>query len=210
MALLVFDFDGTLVDSNGLKRQAFRTVADELPGAAMHLERLLEPPVGGDRTWLLTELAARAGQPGMAGALLEKYETLTRSAILARLKSGWAAAFLGYVTAAGHRAYVSSATPRAALVAILERADLSRHFAGIYGGFGEKTENLRRILALEAAASATVVGDGADDLASAKACGCGYVRVDDGPNALFARTPADAANWLDAQLGSTNTGTTRR
>ncbi len=202
MALLVFDFDGTLVDSNALKRRAYGEAAARFPQAAVHVEQVLDAPVQGDRFWVMAKVAEALGRPEAAGELLERYETLTRTGILARLADGWAAAFLGCIASRGHRVYVNSATPQSALAAILETAGLASMLAGFRGGFGRKSENLRAILSAEAAAHATVVGDGADDVASAAACGCSCIRVDDADNALFRRTPEDAVAWIETRLPS--------
>jgi phosphoglycolate phosphatase-like HAD superfamily hydrolase len=198
LALFVFDFDGTLVDSNALKRAAFGRAAADLPGADAALARILAGPPRGDRAATLGALAEAMGRPDALPGLLDRYETIVRAAILARLANGWAADFLGAVRAAGHRAYVNSATPQAPLDAILAAAGLDRLIAGAFGGFGRKTENLRAILDGEGAATATVVGDGADDADSARACGCAFLRVDDGANALFRMPVASALARVEA------------
>ncbi|MBI1245714.1 MAG: hypothetical protein GC202_11965 [Alphaproteobacteria bacterium] len=200
MALLVFDFDGTLVDSNALKREAFRIVADGLPDASVHLDRLLKPPVKGDRAWLFAALAEAIGRPEMAATLLDRYETVTRTGIVGRLEDGWARSFLHLLGARGHRLYVSSATPPDALSAILVQSGLAPLLAGQFGGFGVKIANLERILAAEGTRDAIVIGDGADDAQSAAALGCRHIPVDDSANALFRRSPAEAVAWLESRL----------
>jgi phosphoglycolate phosphatase len=200
VALLVFDFDGTLVDSNALKRRAYGEAAAGIPQAAPHVERVLAMPGQGDRYWVMIKVAEALGRPEIAAELIERYEALTREGILARLADGWAAMFLDRLASRGHRAYVSSATPQPALKTILEHSGLASRLAGFRGGFGRKTENLHDILSAESAARATVVGDGADDVASAAACGCACIRVDDGDNALFRRTPDDAVAWIESRM----------
>ncbi len=192
MTLFVFDFDGTLVDSNALKREAFGRTADDLPGAAAALAGILAGPPLGDRVATLGALADALGRPDALPGLLDRYEAIVRAGILARLADGWAAGFLDALNAAGHRAYVNSATPQAALDSILEASGLRARLAGAHGGYGRKSEHLRAILAAENAATATVVGDGADDARSAAECGCAFVKVDDAAGALFRQTPAAA------------------
>lgn len=199
MALLVLDFDGTLVDSNALKRAAFRAAARDIAGAGPILDRLLAPPTRGDRAWVFDTLAGELGRPELASALAERYDALTREGILARLADGWADEFLALVAARGHRAHVNSATPHASLDAILTRSGLAGRLAGFRGGFGRKTENLRAILAAEGAATAVVVGDGSDDEVAARDCGCVFLRVDDGDHALFRMVPIDAVRLVESR-----------
>jgi phosphoglycolate phosphatase len=196
LTLFVFDFDGTLVDSNAIKRAAYYEAAADLPDARRLLDGLLAPPARGDRMHILGELARVTGRPEMHDTLLARYGAATRAAILARLADGWAASFLEALHATGDRAYISSATPADALADILDAGGLGPHLAGWRGGFGLKTENLRDILRAERSKSAVVVGDGADDARSAADCDCPFVRVDDGPHALFRRTTAEAVDWL--------------
>lgn len=47
--VIAFDFDGTIVDSNSIKRSAFYEVVADIPGAALALDRILISPESGDR-----------------------------------------------------------------------------------------------------------------------------------------------------------------
>ncbi|MCA3245016.1 MAG: HAD family hydrolase [Azospirillum sp.] len=208
MALLVFDFDGTLVDSNGLKARAFVEAADFLSGAAAAVARVRATPAAGDRYATIAAIAAALGRPDAAGEIARRYDDRVRAAILTKLADGWADAFLAAVGRAGHRACVNSATPEAALADILTRAGLDRRLAAHLGGFGRKTKNLRAILAAAGVDTAVVIGDGADDAESARACGCRLIAVDDRDNALFARPPAAALAWIEDRLRTEPPGAT--
>ncbi len=208
MALLVFDFDGTLVDSNGLKARAFVEAADFLPGAEAAVTRMRATPATGDRYATIAAIAAALGRPDAAGEIARRYDDRVRAAILAKLADGWADAFLTAVGRAGHRACVNSATPQAALADILTRAGLDRHLAAYRGGFGRKAENLRAILAAARVDTAVVIGDGADDADSARVCRCRHIAVDDRDNALFARTPPAALAWIEDRLRIEPSGAT--
>ena len=196
----MFDFDGTLVDSNGLKARAFLEAAAFLPGAEAAVARVRATPATGDRYATIAAIAEALGRPEAAGEIARRYDDRVRTAILEKLADGWTAEFLAAAGKAGHRVCVNSATPQAALAEILTLAGLDRHLAAYRGGFGRKTENLRALLAGARAATAAVIGDGADDADSARACGCRLIAVDDRDNALFARAPAAALAWIEDRL----------
>lgn len=192
MALLVFDFDGTLVDSNVIKREAYFEAVAAQPKLRALLDGVMTRGAAGDRRAIFTLLATEAGDAALADALVARYTVICRDAVFARLADGWAADFLDRLAVRGHRVYVNSATPADALGEILDASGLVSRLAGYRGGFGRKTANLRSILADEDANAAIVVGDGEDDARSAAECGCPFLRVNDREDALF-RMPPDGA-----------------
>ncbi len=200
MAVLVFDFDGTLVDSNGVKRDAYHDAVRDVPGAPAALDRFFAAGGRGDRFTTMARVAEALGRPELAGEFAGRYTRIVREAILVRLADGWARKFLAELAARAHAVHVSSATPADELQAILAAAGLADRLRGSRGGFEMKVENLRAILAAESASGALVVGDGDDDDRSAAACGCAFARVDDGPSALFRRSPVAAADWVEARI----------
>ena len=76
----VFDFDGTLVMSNDIKREGFFAVTAEIAGGRAAMEALLADPPG-DRYAIFAAFAARFGLD--AGELAEAYGAWCEAAILA-------------------------------------------------------------------------------------------------------------------------------
>ncbi len=193
---VVFDFDGTLVLSNAIKRDGFFAVANGFPGGAAEMERLLADPPG-DRFAIMAAFAARHGAD--AGDLAEAYGAWCETRILACPERRGADACLAELRRRGIPAWINSATPEAPLRAVVARRYPPDSFAGVLGGHASKEPNLRAILAAAACAPAEMlmVGDGADDRAGARAVGCAFVGLTDGS---LARCP-DAEDLLDDLSG---------
>ncbi len=188
---VVFDFDGTLVLSNAIKRDGFFAVAGGYPGGAAAMEGVLADPPG-DRFAIMAAFAARFGAD--AGDLAEAYGAWCEARILTCPERPGASACLADLRARGIPAWINNATPEAPLRAVVARRYPPGSFAGVLGGHGRKEPNLRAILATTglAAPEMLMVGDGADDRAGAQGVGCRFVGLTDGS---LARQP-DAGDLL--------------
>jgi phosphoglycolate phosphatase len=178
---VVFDFDGTLVLSNAIKEDAFFAVAGEFPRGRAHMEGILKTQCG-DRSAIWTRFAAEVGIAARAGQLVEKYTALCHARIQACSERAGASATVLALRQRGLRLCVNSSTPGAPLRRLVESRFPIGTFNGIYGGYGQKLENLRLLCdaALHDPSVVTMVGDGVDDAASAHAFGCHFVGVSGG------------------------------
>jgi phosphoglycolate phosphatase len=204
--LVLFDFDGTLVDSNARKRACMRDVVADLPGGLAALEQARK--LGGNRYKLFAEIARLldpAGEPSTIArrgrALAAAYTRCCARAISAAPERRGARAALAALKARGIKTWVNSATPHADLLAIVRDRGLMRFLDGVLGGPASKAANLRKALAAERVAPrhALMVGDGPDDLEAARALGVLFVAITaedriagNGPLAMrdLARLPA--------------------
>jgi phosphoglycolate phosphatase-like HAD superfamily hydrolase len=179
---VVFDFDGTLVDSNALKHGGFRQVfPGGEPFAAVVSEVLREMPEQ-PRTVALEEMRQRLFQrlPAPANVpplevLVARYnEIVTEAAIHCREKPG-AGEILRRLQARGP-VYLCSVTPEASLQIIVRARQWAGFFKEIHGHPKRKPAVLREILAREnlAPAALLVVGDGQSDQVAAAANGCPF------------------------------------
>lgn len=174
---VVFDFDGTLVDSNAIKRAAYYETVASIPGADVFLDALFERGFQGDRHAVFAELGRLLGIA--TGGLAECYGSLCQTAIrpmLARPSLGDA---LRRLKEAGLDLFVNSATPGDALSDLFGKSPLAALFDGVHGGPPSKTDNLRTIMARHGymPAQMVAVGDGEDDRRAAEAVGCMFVTV---------------------------------
>lgn len=184
---IVFDFDGTLVDSNALKRQGFfDAVADDADGAALMSAVLAREP--GDRRALMAAyLLERDGaqcpaSPEAVERLVARYNSHVDAAVAAAPEMPGATALLEALARQGCRACLSSATPLANLKAIVEQRGWVHHFHAIYGHPARKADTLSQVMREYgvAASQIAVVGDGSDDRSSALALGCAFFPVGEG------------------------------
>lgn len=194
--VIVFDFDGTLVDSNRLKYDAFF----ELFPADGRYRRIVCDVLAADpeatRFVVLAEMLKRIRQEGLRDdglspeALAERYNL----AVVARVKAcppmPEAAAVLEKLSPR-YAVYLSSTTPQTALEEILIYRNWRRFFKDVFGYPNRKTATLQHILMREATAPTQilVVGDGESDRCAAAAAGCAFFKISDraGLTTLLAR-----------------------
>ncbi len=183
----VFDFDGTLVDSNQIKVDAYYSVAAEYEGASGHLRQILADRNSGDRYAVCAKLAERLTDSGvtagatetLARSLLEGYGARCLERIAACSEIPGAAGALTRLKELGLSLYVNSSTPEAPLQEILQRRELIDFFDGILGAARSKAENLKLICRKEGFPRDQVVmiGDMDVDCHAAREVGCYFVGV---------------------------------
>jgi len=186
---VVFDFDGTLVDSNEIKRNAFFEVARELDPTGSAVRSALARCPSGTRHQvaraLAAELEARGALPDgraveeVAKSLVEAYTSRCEEAVSACAEIPGAGRALRELAARGLPLFLATATPLDAIRPILRRRGLEACFDAVYGAPASKRENLGRLLEQAGLrpAELLVVGDGEDDREAAGACGCPFVGV---------------------------------
>jgi phosphoglycolate phosphatase-like HAD superfamily hydrolase len=182
--VVVFDFDGTLVDSNGVKEACDRAVVAHLPGGRDALAKARAK--GGNRYTVYPEVARLLDPCGdiksieaQGRALAEAYSRCCARGILAAPERRGARDTLARLKRRGFRIWINSATPSRDLHELLRRRRLSAYLDGALGGPTPKPDNLRRVLAIERvrAKEVLMVGDGRDDLVGAMAVKTWFVAI---------------------------------
>jgi len=189
---VVFDFDGTLVDSNHIKRDSLFAVVDAFPDGRDIMEQVISAPNHGDRYAIFKRFAEIAGLPsGSNENLAQQYGNRCRTLIDACPDMPGAEAAMEALSARQCRLFINSATPEADLQPIVQARRLSRLVAGIFGCPATKAENLRHILILLGVPprDLVVVGDGADDHAAAEQTGCPFIPVFAYPDGMTCHVP---------------------
>jgi phosphoglycolate phosphatase len=182
ISTVVFDFDGTLVDSNAIKRRGFFDVVADEPASAARMRAVLTT-VQGDRRNIFESYVASRCLSGLKGpdtdALALRYSDYVDARVSEAPEMPGASETLRGLQQAGLRVYISSATPQANLASIVERRRWRDWCDGLYGHPNRKPDTLRTIcaqLGMETC-SIAVVGDGPDDLDSAMSLGCRFFPV---------------------------------
>ncbi len=212
---VVFDLDGTLVDSAPDLTRALNCLLEEIGRPALPLTAVLG--MIGDGVAKLVErgLAATGGPPqGQSNAaLVERFRALylDRLAVETRPYPG-VRETLESLAKAGYALGVCTNKPTAATEALLAALDLGRWFAVVSGGDGpQRKPDPAPLLALltqlgASPARAVMVGDGINDVLAARAAGMTAVLVSYG----YARVPVpelgadrivDSMTELPALLG---------
>ncbi|MGH2628765.1 MAG: HAD family hydrolase [Anaerolineales bacterium] len=177
--VLVCDFDGVVVDSNRLKREAFFHLVPAEMGPiveAVLAEAREEPRVEIIRR-ILTAAHGHADAKTVA-SLAEAYDREVTASIRAiGPRPGVRETLAGL--ARRYEVSLSSTTPEASLRRTVADLGLAGLFRQVRGAPASKADNLGSIMAAAGAAGeeVVVVGDGESDLASARAHGCHFVGI---------------------------------
>jgi phosphoglycolate phosphatase len=194
---VVFDFDGTLVDSNRLKRDAWFRVFGSIGCPPDAVERLLAAHPLADRTELIGRMLAdpaviaRLGDrpdPAQATKLAAAYNDICETGQVTCAEMPGAPELLKEL-AGSFSLYVNSATPEEPLRRIIERRGWTEFFRGVYGRPRSKEENLALIASREGIPirGIAMVGDGEADREAARTCGCQFFAVGDLPPGDYGR-----------------------
>lgn len=184
---VVFDFDGVLVDSNAVKRRAYRDIFASVAGSEPVVESVLESNTDDDRFGVIRSILERMDRdgsltPGRLEALVaeysERYNIICEEHAATCAEIPGASAALARL-AQRHPLYVISATPEEPLRRIVKRRGWSGFFRDVLGRPRTKSENLARVIRAEGVDGGQMVfvGDGRRDLDAARQAGCRFVGV---------------------------------
>lgn len=185
LRVAILDFDGTLVDSVGIKDRAIEELfADrpELPAVmAFHLAHNHMIRFEKFRR-IVTEILAEDYTPDREAELLATFSDLVAHAIAEAPEVPGASELLDALGAAGVRTYVVSMSPKDEFAGILEARGLAARFAGVYTHPWTKPDAVCDILKRECADpdEAVMIGDAPEDASAAEACGVPFVGRDSG------------------------------
>jgi phosphoglycolate phosphatase-like HAD superfamily hydrolase len=187
---VAFDFDGTLVRSNAIKRESFFEVVAHIHGADKELNDLFGAKFEGDRYELFAELSRRITARGMTDEvpdglqLARAYGKMCQEKICSCGEVSGAGATLVSLKDRGISSYIVSATPERDLEPIVTARRLDMFFKAVLGRPGDKAGHLGHILAQEGIEplELVMVGDGADDQAAAETVGCHFIAIANSEN----------------------------
>jgi phosphoglycolate phosphatase len=183
---VVFDFDGVLVDSNAVKRQAYSAIFSGLgPAGAAAVEAVLRADTEEDRFGLIRAILSALPDPPVGEALdrlvaehAERYNLICEEHTATCREVPGATTTLD-ILARNRPLYVISATPQDPLRRVVARRGWSAHFRDVLGRPASKPENLTRVMQREGIDGGKIVfvGDGRRDLEAARAAGCRFIGV---------------------------------
>ena len=178
--VVVFDFDGTLVDSNTAKHECLHAAVSCFAGGDVALRAALD--IGGNRYKMFGEVARRldAARDDLAEELTETYTRCCANAIFRAPERRGARASLIALRRMGLRLWINSGTPHRDLRELVRRRGLMPYFRGMLGSPTPKSDNLRRIMRIENVPSISVlhIGDSPDDYVAAREAGTWFVAID--------------------------------
>ncbi len=187
--MLVFDFDGVILDSATLKRQAFADLyRDEAPeqyrAVLAYLGRRGGQPREVKFRHIEGQILGREAGEGRIRELCARFKASVEQRLLQAPAIPGALEFLSRW--AGVRPlYLLSATPEAELRSIVRQRGLTPFFEEVLGSPPDKVTGLRYLLARrgQAARETVMIGDSYNDYRAARSNGTRFVGVSADPGA---------------------------
>lgn len=179
---LVFDFDGTLVDSNPIKWRAFevcfRDFPDRLPEILAYCRSFNHTPRDVKFRSVYETILRRPYGPDVEKALLKRFERETTEQIIEAAEIPGAEEFLRSACRT-HVTAVLSSTPSEPLRTILERRGWTGYFKWIQGAPVDKARWLRELHSRKGIPMDSILffGDTVEDRDAALQSGCRFVHV---------------------------------
>ena len=182
--VIVFDFDGVIVDSNALKHNAFFNLFSENDREVV--AKVLSRKFPRTRFEIIQEIFDELKVPRkQSGAQVvdcaNRYNNWVQAGIVERGVMPGALETLSAL-AELHPLYINSATPELALRESIARLNIGHFFRGVYGRLKPeetKSDILKRIIEKENKTSGNLVmiGDSEADYQSSREVGCYFVGV---------------------------------
>jgi phosphoglycolate phosphatase-like HAD superfamily hydrolase len=184
--LVIFDFDGTLVDSNSAKYDAFFSLFPSDAPYRSIVRSVLEQRPEASREIVVPEMIQRMRADGLpaavemqADAKIRLYGDLTDEAVGKCPELPGASGLLRALHASSIKVAISSNTPHATLRRLVAARGWMSWLVSATGTPATKTATAARLLAENGVAPerAAVVGDGRSDRESAEAVGAAFFAV---------------------------------
>jgi phosphoglycolate phosphatase-like HAD superfamily hydrolase len=192
--VVVFDFDGVIVDSNDIKRSAYF----KLFSLDFHSRQIVED---------VLKTLEPAPRSVIIGAILNRLEAFKYKgdkeihSIKVEYEKRYGEICLNGVSlcpeikgateslkmlSVEYELYLNSLTPLEPLKLVLRNRGLTSYFKDVFGSNKSKIENLKHIIAVEniTPRQVVVVGDGVLDVESASACGTHFIGIENGNGVL--------------------------
>lgn len=180
---VVFDFDGTLVNSNAIKRDCFFETIRYLSGSDEVINSVLKDPHVGDRHAVFRQFSTRCssahGHRVDDDDLTNRYTQMCEARIARAPEMTGAHDVLSTIKKTGVHLAISSATPQVTLRQIVEARDLSCFFAHVLGTPDNKVTHVSRIIHDTGMKPLEIVyvGDSEMDQQAARTAGCHFIGI---------------------------------
>lgn len=182
---LIFDFDGVILDSNDLKRDAFSVIFARFPEHADAMMRYHDTHVSQSRyekfAYLVEQLLDREGDAALVNAMADDFAALLRDRMDACAFVPGARELLDDLSPR-LPIYLASMTPEVELLRLLEVHALRHHFRRVYGcPPWTKPQAVAAIIAeLGGSRGVALIGDSSGDQRAAAAHGVEFIPRDSG------------------------------
>ena len=185
LKIIALDFDGTLIESNNIKDEAFEQIFSDWPEHRKTMLTWHRKRNAVDRyekfRYFVEEVLMESGNTKKIDILTNRFSTLTRQAIIQCPWVNGATEFLEKIRGK-LILYLISATPQRELEEITNQRGIKETFKDIFGAPLDKSVVLKKIMDLEKVSPQEIlyIGDSPEDLQSAQNLGIQFIGVDSG------------------------------
>lgn len=190
--VVIFDFDGVLVESLDIKTNAFaRLFQEEGPEAVKIVVGYHLNNSGVSRfekfKYIYKNILKRQLKEDIFKRLCREFSSLVKEEVINASFVPGAWEFLNKFSGQ-YNCYVISATPQKELEGIIAAKEMKHYFKAVFGAPDEKTEAAKRIITREKISSdeGVYIGDALSDYRAAKANGINFIARICGNEVLFA------------------------
>ncbi|MCL5030744.1 MAG: HAD hydrolase-like protein [Bacteroidetes bacterium] len=192
LKIVVFDFDGVLVDSNKIKYEAFFELFPENSKAGSIAKKVLKNHREESRFFIIRKVVEELNigngskdTSSMIDYYVNKYGNIVESSVATVSEIPGAGNCLSELCLT-YRLYLISSTPFDSLMRVIKTRSMENYFKRIYGFPMTKIKCLAEILTIEniMPEEVLIIGDGFVDLEMAKYFGCNFVGVKNEFNSL--------------------------
>ena len=180
---IIFDFDGTIIDSNEIKLNCFIDLFSDQEFLKRDLILFISSLGNADRFAVIRACCERFFQGIFSETEIQKkidsYSRECLRRILIADEIPYALEFIKTANGKGYNLFISSATPEKELVEIIKSMRLIKYFKGVYGGPKSKVFHITSILEQQGlfATETVYIGDSDIDRASAISVGCHFIGI---------------------------------
>ena len=180
---VIFDFDGTLVDSNYIKIQEFLNVVSNLPFSTELMSDILINPKAGDRYQIFKEFVFKLEKNYKykvnAKSLIDKYTMSCENKISIAKSVNGAEKTLQWLHNNGIKVVISSATPTETLIKIIKNRKIFPLIDNIFGSPNSKEQHINLVKKIYNLSSNEIVyiGDSDNDRKAALKTNCSFVGI---------------------------------
>jgi phosphoglycolate phosphatase-like HAD superfamily hydrolase len=180
---VIFDFDGTLVESNDIKRRVFYEVSKNIEGADLILDKLFSANFSGDRykvfNTIIEDLFKTKKTDISSKYLSDLYTKICEYEVSRAPEIFGASRTLEELKRRNIKIIVSSATPVETLKFIIKMRGWSDLFDGVMGTPESKEDHLKSILSINnySLSEVVYVGDSEIDRMASLSIGCKFIGI---------------------------------
>jgi len=180
---IIFDFDGTIIDSNDIKREAFAEIFSEQKFSKTDFYGFVKSLGDIDRYSIIKTCAHEFFSEAYSNEdiknKIEMYSEITQQQILLAKEIPGALDFIKKMYKKNIPLFICSATPEVNLIPIIKSIKLMKYFSRILGGPKTKEENIKFILSDYNFDKKDIlyIGDSDIDFKAAKNVGCDFIGI---------------------------------